>query len=77
MRRRSRTVPDEFADITHSADRDPEPGVADVGVPMDVVHRQALPWAPLVGLGKVVGGDRGRGLGGRRGQPQSGCGDAA
>jgi len=57
MRRRGRAVEDELADIAHPADGDPEPGVADTGVPPDVVLRQRLSRAPLVWLRVVVGGE--------------------
>ena len=69
MWRRRSSVPHELADITHPADRDPEPGVADVGVPVHIVHRQSLPRAPLVGSREVVGGDLRRGVGGVRASP--------
>ncbi|MDT5051126.1 MAG: hypothetical protein QOG75_7051, partial [Mycobacterium sp.] len=77
VRRRSRSVPDKLADIAHPADGDPEPGVADIRVPMDIVHWQGLSRAPLVRFGEVIGGEwtmdlrrnTGLGLGRSFGQP--------
>jgi hypothetical protein len=56
VRRRNRSVENELADITHPADGDPKPGVADIGVPPDVGLWQPLSWAPLVRHRVVVRG---------------------
>ena len=65
MRRWTIAIPNKLAGIAHTADRHPEPGVADIRVPMDIARRQRLPWAPVMGNREIVSG---LGLGGAGGQ---------
>jgi hypothetical protein len=74
MRRWISSIPNKLADVTHPADRDPVPGVADTHVPNDIGRRQGLPRAPLMGLREVVSG---LGLSGICGQADTGQHDAA
>ena len=82
MRRWSIAIPHKLTDIAHPTDGHPEPGVADIGVPMDIRLRQGLPGAPLMGNGEIIGALRRRresGLGLRVtcGQSDSGQREAA
>jgi hypothetical protein len=74
VRRWISAIPNKLAGITHPADGDPVPGVADIRVPMDIGRRQGLSWTPLVGFREIVSGLC---LGGICGQSDTGKRDAA
>ena len=74
MRRWIIAIPNKLADITHPADGDPVPGVADIRVPNDIGRRQGLSWAPLMWNREIVSG---LGLSSIGGQSDTGQRDAA
>jgi len=69
MRRWSIAIPNKLACIAHPPDGHPEPGVADIGVPVHIGLRQRLPRTPLMGNREIVRALK------RRGESRLGLGD--